>query len=535
MAKTPVRIDQLPKYLVQYPNKQVALELYRGFSEGFRLQYTGPRISVWSNNLVSAYQHKAQTLQKIQKEIQLGRILGPFSAKPISVLRISPIGLVPKQDGSWRLITNLSFPTGNSVNSYIDPELCKVNYSSLDNVLNMVYKLGVGAKLGKIDISSAFRLLVINPADFDLLGIHFDGKFYIDKCLPMGCSISCSLFEKFATFLHWVVQKLSGLDTLDHYLDDFIFAGASSNNHCSVLMNTFLSVSKELGVPLAENKTTGPTTVINFLGFTIDTILMKVKIPQDKLDRLYLALNSVLLRNKVTLKELESVTGLMAFCSRAIPSARAFIRRFYDLIASINNKKPYHFIRITKEVKEDVTVWLRFLENFNGDYFIPEDCWYSNKTLELFTDSSGNPDLGCGAYFNNLWTQFRWPAGWRNSPLLRNMSLLELIPIILALFIWAPILKNRKVSFHIDNQALVSIVNKRTSKDKQIMKLIRSLVLLTMENNIQFKAFFIEGTKNEIADAISRFQMERFKALAPSAHPVPERIPAEFTTLILDL
>ena len=41
--------------------------------------------------------------------------------------------------------------------------------------------------------------------------------------LPMGCKISCSLFEKFANFLHWLVACMAGRITMDHYLDDFKF------------------------------------------------------------------------------------------------------------------------------------------------------------------------------------------------------------------------------------------------------------------------------------------------------------------------
>jgi hypothetical protein len=37
--------------------------------------------------------------------------------------------------------------------------------------------LGKGALCGKIDIKSAFRLLIVSPSDFDLVGIYFDGKF----------------------------------------------------------------------------------------------------------------------------------------------------------------------------------------------------------------------------------------------------------------------------------------------------------------------------------------------------------------------
>ena len=80
----------------------------------------------------------------------------------------------------------------------------------------MIFKLGKGALLGKMDIKSAFRLVPVNPADFDLLGFAIDGQFYIDKCLPMGCSISCKIWETFATFLHWLTESKSGINTLDH-------------------------------------------------------------------------------------------------------------------------------------------------------------------------------------------------------------------------------------------------------------------------------------------------------------------------------
>jgi hypothetical protein len=87
----------------------------------------------------------------------------------------------------------------------------------------------------------------------------------------------------------------------------------------------------------------------------------------------------------------------MAYCSRVILSSRAFIRRLYDLIAAVNNKKPHYMVRINQEVKADVQMWLQFLIEFNGQCYIPEKTWLSNDTLEMFTDSSGNPELGCGA------------------------------------------------------------------------------------------------------------------------------------------
>jgi hypothetical protein len=95
-----------------------------------------------------------------------------------------------------------------------------------------------------------------------------------------------------------------------------------------------------------ENKTTGPTTVLRYLGFEIDTLLMMIRIPQEKIDKLRSILQPIILKKKVKVKHLESLTGLMAFCSKALPSSRAFIRRFYDILASIKVKKPYYKVKI---------------------------------------------------------------------------------------------------------------------------------------------------------------------------------------------
>ena len=62
-------------------------------------------------------------------------MLGPFDTLPFSNLRINPVGLVPKKSIGWRLKTNLSHPC-SSVNDFIHPSLCYVQYSKFDNVFN---------------------------------------------------------------------------------------------------------------------------------------------------------------------------------------------------------------------------------------------------------------------------------------------------------------------------------------------------------------------------------------------------------------
>jgi hypothetical protein len=78
----------------------------------------------------------------------------------------------------------------------------------MDDAVRMIQKLGKGALLAKADIKSAFRLLKIWQGDFDQFGFSFENQFYFDRCLPMGASINCSLFENFSTALHWLTEKV---------------------------------------------------------------------------------------------------------------------------------------------------------------------------------------------------------------------------------------------------------------------------------------------------------------------------------------
>lgn len=42
--------------------------------------------------------------------------------------------------------------------------------------------------MAKLDIKHAFRLCPVHPADLELLGIHWEGQYYIDLRLPLACA-----------------------------------------------------------------------------------------------------------------------------------------------------------------------------------------------------------------------------------------------------------------------------------------------------------------------------------------------------------
>ena len=191
--------------------------------------------------------------------------------------------------------------------------------------------------------------------------------------------------------------------------------------------------------------------------------------------------------------------------------------------------KPHHLIRITVRMGDNAQVWLQFLQEFNGIAPFPESTWLSSQTLILFTDSSGS--YGAGAFFQNHWSYISWPPSWE-SFVLKDITFLELVPIVLAIYIWSSQFTAKKIILHTDNKALVQIINTKTSKSRRVMSLIRPLVLVCLRHNIQVKSSHIPGNLNEISDSIPRFQWARFRRLVPNADLLPTTVPAEFIQIL---
>ena len=73
------------------------------------------------------------------------------------------------------------------------------------------------------DIKSAFRIIPINPSDYHLLGFTMGKQYFYDRCLPMGCSVSCKLFVDFSCAIQWILQRSFNVLTMSHILNDFNF------------------------------------------------------------------------------------------------------------------------------------------------------------------------------------------------------------------------------------------------------------------------------------------------------------------------
>ena len=144
----------------------LARYLVHGFRYGSRIQFIGNCAPFEYPNLKSALQNPDLVMSKLQKEIDTGRIVGPFTNAPFPDLRSSSIGIVPKKTpNEVRLIQHLSYPSGFSVNDNIPDDCSTVHYATINQAVKIVQRSGVGCFMAKTDTKSAFRIILI-------LGFH---------------------------------------------------------------------------------------------------------------------------------------------------------------------------------------------------------------------------------------------------------------------------------------------------------------------------------------------------------------------------
>ena len=435
--------------------------------------------------MLSANDQPNIVTDKLHKEIEAGSVAGPFSAPPFDNFVVSPLGIVPKKaPNEFRRIQHLSYLHENSVNSGIPVDFSSVLYASIQDAIVFVKRLGVGCYLAKTDIKSAFRIIPIHPGDYPLLEMKWQGNYYFHRCLPMGCRSSCAIFERFSTALEWAAKQIFQADEIIHVLDDFLLI-AKSKQSCENLLSRFISLCNYLGVPIAPEKTIGPETELPFVGITLDSIRMEARLPEDKLKKCRTMLLDFYKRRKVTLRELQSLIGLLNFTCSVVLPGRAFLRRLIDLTRGI--RRPHFKIRLNKDAKSDLIVWLSFLEQYNGRTFFLDERMSASR-YEITSDVAGSK--GYGVLFKTHWFYGSWPESWQSL----NITVLELFPIVIALHIWGDQLADKCVTFVTDNAALVDIINKQTSKHKIVMILIRDMVLTTLKFNIFSTARHLQGS-----------------------------------------
>lgn len=481
-----------------HPDRVYAKTLVLITKHGARVGYAGPHRYLLNKSHPSALEAPQILTQDLQKQRAHDRIT-KLDDVPEPPFISSPLGLVPKHDGGWRRIHDLSYPHGQSVNNSIPQEHGSLEYVTFDDGVNALLTQGPGATLIKRDLSDAFRHIPVAKLDYWLLGFYCDESFWIDRFLPFGLRTSPYIFDLFAKGLHWILAARLGWELVLHYLDDFfavLAPGADTDLYC----RQFDAVCDQLGLTVNHKKDIQGTSA-EFLGIELDSLNMQARLPPDKLERGRNAVKTLLARLSFPHKELESLVGFLSFAAKVIAPGRAFLRRLFDAL-----RRHTEFIHIDKHIKADLLWWQTFLGSWNGISLLRLTA--TRKAWHIWTDASGT--IGMGGYILHDPPQLkevehvfasRFPSRMRGL----DIQYKEMKAVLQAMQKWRNWLQATKLTLHCDNQAVVFGLRKSTIVGPAMAPL-REIVLLMAQRDIAIIIKWVPTAQNTLADDLSRFK-----------------------------
>lgn len=540
---TPINIDAFERLMIEskYDTAEIQF-IVDGFKNGFSIGYQGPqRRKTYAPNHKLRVGTKLDLWNKVMTEVSEGRYIGPLSENeiPWDDFIQSPLSLVQKKNSNsskLRLVFDLSYPKGNSVNSHTPEKLKRTSYYDLDHAILNSIKAGKNCYYTSADFSAAFRRIPIKREHWKWLMMRaecpIDNKeyFFVDKNLCFGSGVSCAIFQRISNAIAHIQQYLTGSLRPTNFLDDFLQVDQLLKLSWMNLRK-YQELCKIIQFPLAEDKTTLPTQIIVFLGMLLNSRTQTISVPVEKINKAITQLENLLRCKKTTVKYLQQVTGLLNFICKAVVPGRAFTRRLYAKINTL--MKPFHHVRVDAEMRNDIMVWNLFLRN-NAALcrpFIDFTGSIQDTAIDLdFTsDASAALDKGFACCYKDFWFAYQWKDC--GSKFLKAMesceisiNYLELVALAMGIISFAEYFRNKRVNIFCDNQSVVHMINQSTSSCRKCMILIRIITLISMEFHCRIFAKWVKSEDNILADSLSRGDFKRFWNHAPSSMSKQMRI-----------
>ena len=144
------------------------------------------------------------------------------------------------------------------------------------------------------------------------------------------------------------------------YIDDCLIL-ASSVEKCKQTVRETVLTTEEAGfITHPEKSVLEPSQEIIYLGFVLNSVSMSVSPTTEKAERVKVACENILTKEKVTIREFAKVVGLLVSSLPGVQYGQLFYRQCDNLKTKAlkENRGNYEAkISIPKECKEDISWW----------------------------------------------------------------------------------------------------------------------------------------------------------------------------------
>ena len=395
---------------------------------------------------------------------------------------ISPIFIVPKKNGDFRMIHNLK-KLNEKVSYY---------HFKMDTFESSLHLIRKDVFMASVDVRHAYYMVPIAVEQQKFLRFVWKGKLYSYTCLPNGISCAPRLYTKLMKPVYATLRQLG--HTNSGYIDDSLLV-ADTFEACSKNINDTVDLMTKLGFIIHEIKSVlVPTTKIMFLGNWIDSVAMIVYLPTEKVFTIVNECRKLASKDHATIRQVARVLGLMVSSFSAVEYGPLYYRNLE--LAKIQalkfNTGNYDAIMpITSCMKDDLFWWVsnladqkRYISHGN-----PDVCITSDASSVGWGATNGDCNIG---------------GRWKQEELQYHINYLELLAIFLALKAFCGAKSNIHVQLKTDNTCAMSYINAMGGiKSSLCNTLAKQIWLWCLERNIWISAAHVPGILNE-ADILSR-------------------------------
>ena len=387
---------------------------------------------------------------------------------------VSSIFLVPKKDGGHRPIINLK-----SLNNFVPH-----HHFKMEGIYMLKDLLKAGGLHGQDRPEGRLFCGANKRTGQEISEVQM--QTYQFNCLPFGLSCAPWVFTKITKAVATVLREMSV--RLVIYIDDILIMAQSETmlrDHVKGIIYLLENLGFVINLPKSLLE---PRQSIDFLGFLVNSLSMKLKLPGE----IRAEARKVLGAEQVTALMLSRILGKMNAATKAIAMAPLFYRQLQaDLQRALHSSNQDYstLVRLSPTAREELEWWNTHLTNWNGRSLIAKK---HNVTVE--TDASL---MGWGAVCRGTKTGGPWSREEQSL----HINCLEMLAAFLAFKCFFREERSIHVLLRMDNTSAIGLHKQNGRTVSPILnKLNKEFWLWCMERDITVQAQHLAGTLNCTAD-----------------------------------
>ena len=402
---------------------------------------------------------------------------------------LSHIFIRPKQDGSYRLILNLS-----KLNEHMEKITFKME--TLRSALHMIRQ---GCFFAKIDLKDAFYSIRIRENFQKYLKFEWQGKLYAFTCLANGLATASRIFSKVMKPVFATLRKMGHSNVA--YIDDSLLQ-SDTFDLCLINISDTVKLIDSLGLTTHPEKSIViPTQCIEFLGFLLNSIDMTVRLAPRKVVKLKEQAHKIMKSKTISIREFAKLIGIMVAAEPGVKYAPLYYKTLEvdrDNALKENHRDFDANMRVSNESKQCINWWIQNIDHSSR----PISLGPMSRRIE--TDSSrlgyGGHDVTYNSEFSGVWSK-------REKTF--HINYLELKAAFLCLQYFCKGVTNEHIYLFMDNTVALKYISKMGGRKPLLNELAKQIWQWCENKNIWISAFHIPGRLNIRADELSRLKKKR--------------------------